>query len=96
MTQEPYLERAELPDGRVAIVTPGLFVWLLKVGRAGADVDAMVGWSDIYTYEAGSIATAALDAWVKTGSSEPAGWVRHQPSNRRRPDGDPTREHVRA
>lgn len=38
-------------------------------------------------------ALRALHCW--DGSGDPEGWYRHKPSNRRRPDGDPSREEVR-
>jgi hypothetical protein len=38
-------------------------------------------------------ALAALERW--DGNGEPTGWTRHPATGRRRPDGDPDREHVR-
>lgn len=39
-------------------------------------------------------ATAAAQAWLRDGGTEPTGWHRHPATGRRRPDGDPTKEYV--
>lgn len=79
-----------LEDGRVAIVLPQVFNTILTVSspeswRLGCR-------DDVFTYMRWQDAVAALEAW--DGSGEPEGWVRHQPSNRRRPEGDPAWEYV--
>lgn len=77
-------------DGRVVVVVPGIFNGLLCVSSAAAwrrgDRD------DVFTYVDVAGAREALEAW--DGSGEPGGWTRHQPSNRRRPGGDPSCEFV--
>lgn len=50
--------------------------------------------SDVWDYETFPQAYAALVKW--NGDGEPDGWIRHMPSGRRRPEGDPSREYVRA
>lgn len=53
------------------------------------------GWDDGWTYPTpGEAMVAGLD-WLAGTDAEPAGWTRHQPSNRRREGGDPAREEVR-
>lgn len=48
--------------------------------------------SEMFTFPDPVSAALAFIAW--DGSGEPSGWVRHQPSDRRRPDGDPSKEYV--
>jgi hypothetical protein len=55
------------------------------------------GWvTDRYTYEGGMAeAVTALVQWKLAGwADEPQGWQRHQPSDRRRPGGDPDQEYI--
>jgi hypothetical protein len=49
-----------------------------------------------YSYPTIDAAITAYDEWCgRDGAGEPDGWIRHQPSNRRREDGDPNRETIR-
>lgn len=79
-------------DGRVAVVLPGIFAYLLCV--SSPDSWRLGCRDDVFTYTHAALAQAALEEW--DGAGEPDGWIRHQPSNRRRPDGDASREFVRA
>jgi hypothetical protein len=82
-----------LPDGRVAYAIPSLFGAYITV--ATPDSDEMGFYDEMFTYKTTDDAFRALKAWDGTPGSEPEGWIRHQPSNRRRKDGDPARETVR-
>lgn len=76
-------------------------------GEAGLAVERMLFNADIVAYEdRNSIshrwtypdevaACAHLTAWIGGADDEPAGWTRHRPSDRRRVDGDPSREEIR-
>lgn len=86
--REPFY-RAKLPGDRIADVNPILGDQAqLCVGPADTQV-----YDDVYTYRTFKAAITAVLAWDGTG--EPDGWHRHQPSNRRRPGGDPSKEYVR-
>jgi len=50
---------------------------------------------DEWDYDTPALAFAAAQGWDPAATPEPAGWMRHPSSGRRRPDGDPTREYVR-
>jgi hypothetical protein len=51
----------------------------------GAEASAMAGVSDRYSYPTLAGACVAFGMWEMDGwRGEPYGWVRHQPSNRRR------------
>ena len=66
-----------------------LFHWTLIIGQVGDTV----GYDDRYCYQTEALARAALEAW--DGRSEPqGGWHRHPSTGRRRPGGDPAKEHV--
>lgn len=52
------------------------------------------GCSDVWSYPFLTTAVLEFLVWTGDAGTEPEGWIRHQPSNRRRPDGDATREHV--
>ena len=51
--------------------------------------------NDRWSYWTVAAALTHYLAWIDSDRDEPNGWIRHQPSNRRREDGDPTREEVR-
>jgi hypothetical protein len=68
-----------------------LFHWTLIVG----DVDDYWGYKDRYCYQDLTLALYAAAEWADRGfEGEPLGWHRHPKSGRRRPEGDPSREHV--
>lgn len=83
------IARKDLPDGRYTALTPQIFATILTISQAGDEL----GYSEAYTYEDPEKAAAAFEAWE--GNGEPDGWVRHIPSNRRRPNGDASKEHIR-
>ncbi len=76
--------------GKEAAVVPLLFGARITVG----DADDDFGWSECWDYDDLEAANEALHRWDPTKEAEPSGWVRHIPSYRRRPDGDPRREYV--
>jgi hypothetical protein len=84
-----YLCPRILANGRTAAIRPGIFNCSIIV-----DVDAF-GCNEEFTYETSAAAVDALAAWDTRVSPEPTGWIRHMPSGRRRPGGDPSREHTR-
>lgn len=78
-----------LPDGRLLSLEPLLF------GAARLHVvedERLTASASIYDFTDLAVALEQLHRW--NGDGEPRGWYRHRPSNRRRPDGDPEREHV--
>ncbi len=80
---------------RYAALTPMLFgKWRLKVGP----VSRLTVWAyrddAEYCYESFDQAKAAMEAY--DGVEEPSGWFRCPSDGRRRPDGDASREEVRA
>ena len=79
-----------LPDGREAAVAPLVgSKGRLTVGPLGAGV-----YDEGWEYGTLDGAIEAMDLWDPETEEEPAGWVRHVPSMRRRPGGDPKREYV--
>lgn len=79
------------PDGRAVWVCPFMFTQAIIVGPAH-DVS---GYDDRWCYETRTGALAAARAWLANPDEpEPDGWHRHPTTGRRRPDGDPAREHV--
>jgi hypothetical protein len=78
-----------LADGRLLTVEPTLYGARLCIG----DADDAINHTDVWCYPDQAAAIAAMDAW--NGEGEPTGWHRHPSSGRRRPGGDPAREHVR-
>lgn len=51
-------------------------------------------YSDVWTYRNDWEAYVGAVTWLREGGDEPDGWLRHQPSNRRRPGGVKDREYV--
>ena len=80
--------RRHFGDGAVDLVPLTFGRGALQRGRAGAD-----DYIDVWTFPSIVAAYCALTAW--DGEGDPCdGWIRHQPSNRRRPDGSPASEYV--
>jgi hypothetical protein len=84
-----FVARRVLPDGRVLGVFPLIYthklVWTRFVGDCG--------YEDGWCYPTMVEAVIALCGWDGEGDP-PDGWIRHPTSGRRRPGGDPTKEHV--
>lgn len=80
----------DIGNGLYAAIKPLMFHWTLIVGEIGDTC----GYADRWCYADQDKAVKALEAW--DGQGEPAGWHRHPMTARRRPDRDPTREHVAA
>lgn len=90
--EDGLLAQRTLDDGRHLGVEPLLFSRArLTVGTA--EQHEVGCYEDAYDYDFRSEAFLAFVLW--DGVGEPEGWVRHKPSNRRRPGGDPAQEHVR-
>lgn len=79
-----------LDDTHYAAIYPMAFNDTIIMGKIGDDT----GWDEQWWYERGE-AGAALFKWHVGGGAEPEGWHRHIPSNRRRENGDPTKEEIR-
>lgn len=82
-----YLISKRFADGRMGYVVP------LTFDRARLAIGNWDGFDDIWCYDSPAEAIAALEAWDGTG--EPEGWMRHPPSGRRRPRGNPAAEYIR-
>lgn len=82
-----------LEDGRIATIAPLLFGQALLT-VATPETHTWGHYDECWYYESHQEAIYALILW--SGKGDPIGWTRHKPSNRRRPGGDPAREHVRA
>jgi hypothetical protein len=83
-----------LPDGRVIYLAPLLTGTVLGISANGTDRFYTDRWDyprDPDLCEPDSDWRAVL-GW--DGNGEPEGWYRHVPSGRRRPGGDPAKEHV--
>lgn len=52
------------------------------------------GCNEVYSYDSMLAGAFAFTHWSGDRDSEPEKWVRHMPSCRRRPGGDPELEHV--
>ncbi len=84
-----YLEAAVRPDGKIVAVLAGIANGQIIVGDE-------FGVEERYSYPDLSYAIAHYTVWEHLGfPDEPMGWIRHQPSNRRREGGDPSKEIVR-
>jgi hypothetical protein len=84
----------QLRDGRTVRLIP------LTFGRAaitaGSPASERMGCHDeLWTYEDPVRALDEFERYCQHPWREPSGWVRHQPSNRRRRGGDPATEEVR-
>lgn len=80
-----------LPEERFA------YVELSLMGQAQICIGDEFTCEDRYTYPnpGSAIKEFLIWVWVNHCKEEPEGWHRHQPSNRRRKDGDPTQEYIR-
>jgi hypothetical protein len=88
-----YWDGRRMPDGRVAFLIPRLFGMDIAIGAEPTEV---AGLSDLYSYGDAATAIAAWAIWLVDGfEGEPILWIRHRPSNRRRPNGMPSSEEVR-
>jgi hypothetical protein len=76
-------------DGRRIAVIGLMFTAAVIIGPRHNLLNA---YDDRWCYQTRDAALAAAAAWDGTG--EPAGRHRHPDSGRRRPGGDPAREHV--
>jgi len=78
-----------LPDGRAVWVQRKIFTYAITIGRA----DDRYGFDTHWCYETEAQALAALQKWNPLEQKEPEGWFRHADTGRRRPGGDPSKEH---
>lgn len=76
-----------LPDGRVLGVLRLMYHWTLHIDLHDT------GYEDRYCYQTSAQALAAMNEWDGTG--DPGyGWHRHPATNRRRPNGDASKEYI--
>lgn len=90
-TARLFITNPQPGDVQVRVVE-GDKIWMPSRSEAEFDMGCH---DEQYVYPSIEAAWAAVQDWDGRGDP-PDGWIRHQPSNRRRPDGDPTREFVRA
>lgn len=89
-----------LPDGRKIALEPMIWGgWRMHVvDPIDYCPDGDMTWADrskeIFTFGTYAAGATAFMQWMGAPDTEPGGWVRHQPSNRRRTDGDPDQEYV--
>lgn len=89
----------EPEDGVVARFTSAASRWVdlmqpafngqIKLGPANS-----LSYDDVYSFGTFPDALAAYLMLAVSDDEEPLGWIRHQPSDRRRPDGDSAREYI--
>lgn len=88
--EEGVLLRFETPDGRWVDLTNQIFNMRISIGPANSQT-----YTEFYCYRDRFHAMNAFLLLRHDPTTEPTGWVRHVPSARRRPDGDPAKEYVR-
>lgn len=90
--EDDVLLTSNLPNERFA------YVVLILLGQAQICIGDENTCMHRYTYPDPESAIRAFVKWLSEDEvqEEPEGWHRHQPSNRRRPDGDSTKEYIRA
>jgi len=91
-----YLWARLLDDGRRGVYLMPLFSGSLRLGIGLHGDDSL---TDVWDYS--SDVPGCVDAGWRAaigwdGTGEPEGWYRHPRTGRRRPDGDPAKEVVRA
>ena len=79
-----------LPDGRLLALEPLVVVGMARL-HVAFNPNAWAS-TDIFDYQDPLAAVEAFQTW--DGVDEPVGWYRHRPSNRRRTNGDPSKEYV--
>ena len=89
-----FLYARPLPDGRVIYLAP-----LMTGTRLGISADATEQeYLDVWDYPRDEALCPHEADWRAVlgwdGNGEPEGWYRHVSSGRRRPGGDPAKEHV--
>jgi len=87
---EGYTDYRVFARGRDACIAPFAF----SVAKVADMTRDGYGYGARWCYATIGAARAALAAWDGATDSEPQGWHRHPATGRRRPDGDPAREHI--
>lgn len=88
---EDYVASKLLPENRFGGVMPLLWGYAnLVLGN----VEECSQFIDVWQYATVDAAIVALALWYIEATPEPGGWVVHQSSGRRRPNGDKTREYI--
>ena len=87
-----YLWTNDLPDGRTVFLLDMAFGNL----RIAIGLKNEFYFDDGWCYQAPQTDLAWKAALGWDGEGEPEGWYRHPDSGRRRPGGDPAKEHVYA
>lgn len=81
-----------LDDGTYVMARRLMFHWMVIRGYQ----DDYTGYFDRWCYATEELARTALASFPQEGADgfEPAGWHRHPPTARRRPNGDPALEYI--
>lgn len=91
-TADHLLARRRLPDGRELQVVPLLG---LRARLCVTNPHCSMSYEDVWCYDDPRRALFEMWTWDGADGTEPAGWMRHPQSRRRRPGGDPRREEIR-
>lgn len=75
-----------LADGRIVCLKEQFYNAVITIGKDES------GWEEEYTFPSRTKAQIEFDAF--DGTKEPRGWIRHVPTWRRRPGGDPRLEYI--
>ena len=88
--QERLIHYKTIKDDQIFVmVVRQLYNYSLLSGVVG---DVTDGYTDRWCFSERMAASLAFLTYK--GEEEPTGWIRHLPSNRLRPDGDPSQEYV--
>lgn len=89
-----WLHRRLLRDGRAVVLLPLFFGVRLGIDETGErPLNPIDGsFAHVYDFDDSHAGWVAALGW--DGQGEPDGWVKHFPSGRRRPGGDPALERV--
>lgn len=83
-----YVTAAYRLDGKIVAVLPAMFNWQIIIGNE-------YGVDERYSYDTNRT-LLEFELWkARNFEGEPEGWIRHQPSDRRRTNGDPATEYIR-
>ena len=81
------------PDGTFIGVEAMIFTNRLCIAYAGTIFGC---WDDVWCFDKNINIVEIMTNWNPYEQKEPMGWNRHPPTGRRRIDGDPSQEYVRA
>lgn len=90
LVERQFYPSQKFADDRSQIValTPMIFTWAIVYGLD------RYGMAGRYCYDDVQAALTAYSEWSGNVGTEPAGWIRHPETGRRRINGDPSTEYV--